>query len=168
MVIEAIAALIVGAAIMVLVLEPLIRVEPTPAPVVDPEEADESPRGQALTALREIEFDKATGKLSDADYTGLKERYTRVALEAMRAEASAGPTVPVAGDLEAQVAARVRSIRAATGAPTCPSCGPRPETDALFCSDCGRTLGGATCSRCHGALEDGSRFCERCGEKVAA
>jgi len=38
----------------------------------------------AVAALREIEFDRATGKLSDADYVQLKAHYTRQALASMR------------------------------------------------------------------------------------
>ena len=37
-----------------------------------------------MAALREIEFDRATGKLSDADYDFLKARYTARALDALR------------------------------------------------------------------------------------
>ena len=37
-------------------------------------------RDTAITALREIEFDRATGKLSDVDYGELKARYTREAM----------------------------------------------------------------------------------------
>ena len=51
----------------------------------DPED-DLSPRAVALRALKEIEFDRATGKLSDADYDVLKTRYTSEALAALRAE----------------------------------------------------------------------------------
>lgn len=173
MVFEAIAALIVGAAVLVLVLEPLIRSDvPAPA-LVDPEEAEESARGRALAALREIEFDKVTGKLSDADYATLKTRYTGAALEAIRAEDRAVPVAPGSAgtDLESQVAARVLALRAAAagGAPVCPACGPRPETDALFCSNCGRSLRPEDqCRRCRAPIPVGSRFCESCGEQVAA
>src|SRR5207247_9446047 len=38
----------------------------------------------ALRALKEIEFDRATGKLSDSDYEQLKAKYTHDALAAMR------------------------------------------------------------------------------------
>src|SRR5690242_17175373 len=48
----------------------------------------------AIAALREIEFDKATGKLSEADYTQLKERYTRQALARMRAPGARVGDVP--------------------------------------------------------------------------
>jgi hypothetical protein len=125
-----------------------------------------------LAALREIEFDRATGKLSDIDYAALKSRYTGVALQALRAEAR--PTDSpgaVTGDLEAQVAARVIALRtaAASGAPDCPACGPRPESDALYCSHCGRSLRAADhCRRCRAGVPAGSRFCESCGEQVAA
>jgi ribosomal protein L40E len=67
---------------------------------------------QAVDALREIEFDRATGKLSDADYDSLKASYTQRAISAMR---SAGSRV-------------------------CEKCGARPETDARFCSRCGTAL----------------------------
>lgn len=66
----------------------------------------------AVDALRELEFDRATGKISDADYASLKARYTNKALTVMRA-----------GD---------RLI--------CDKCGPRPEPDAVFCSNCGAPL----------------------------
>lgn len=66
----------------------------------------------AVEALRELEFDRATGKISDGDYGTLKESYTRKALTVMRA-----------GD-------RI----------VCERCGPRPEPDAVFCSNCGASL----------------------------
>src|SRR5881275_2961742 len=47
---------------------------------------DMSPRAVALRALKEIEFDRATGKLSDSDYDALKQKYTAEALVALRAE----------------------------------------------------------------------------------
>ena len=85
----------------------------------------------AVVALREIEFDRATGKLSDADYNDLKSRYTREAVAAMRREA-AGPR-PSDDELEAAV----RAYREQHG--KCPTCGPRPEPDAIYCSNCGRS-----------------------------
>src|SRR5262245_11908368 len=45
----------------------------------------------AIDALREIEFDRATGKLSDDDYSALKAEYTRSALVEMRARDSVAP-----------------------------------------------------------------------------
>src|SRR2546426_9361780 len=47
---------------------------------------DMRPQAVALRALKEIEFDRATGKLSDTDYDQLKAKYTQEALAAMREE----------------------------------------------------------------------------------
>src|SRR2546425_9402467 len=52
----------------------------------DPDD-DLSPGAVALRALKEIEFDRATGKLSDTDYDALRAEYTAAALAALRAEA---------------------------------------------------------------------------------
>jgi hypothetical protein len=167
---EAVAAALVGMVALWLVLRPLLGPPAAPDAVEEPVEQDETPKGVALLALKEIEFDRETGKLSDADYRYLKDKYTAEALEALRTEDGVG----VPGDVEALIAHRVQALRfaAATappGAPACPSCGPRPEADALFCSSCGGRLPApATCARCGTTLSSDSRFCEGCGSRVAA
>ena len=119
----------------------------------------------AVAALREIEFDRATGKLSDADYTDLKTRYTARALEAMRAGggAIAAEAVPVTDDAaEAAVLAIRRRIR------SCGRCGPRPEADAVYCSNCGGYLD-EKCAGCGRVVEEaGASFCAGCGRQLAA
>jgi len=120
---------------------------------------------EAVVALREIEFDRATGKLSDADYDELKARYTARALEAMRAadlaRGAAGPAV-TDDAIEAAVSAYRERMR------SCPSCGTRPEPDAVYCSNCGRYLPGA-CEGCGAPVtEAGAVFCTRCGRQLAA
>jgi len=118
----------------------------------------------AVAALREIEFDRATGKLSEADYAQLKEQYTRQALVTMRRMSSARAEGPAAGDDEVEVA--IRAYRAAR--PTCATHGPRPEPDAIFCSECGRYLAGK-CEQCGRRVEEaGARFCAACGHRLAA
>jgi len=117
----------------------------------------------AVAALREIEFDRATGKLSDADYTELKQRYTERAIAAMRREEGAASLVaPPEDEIEAAVLAwRARQ-------PACPTCGPRPEADAVFCSSCGSYLR-ARCARCDAVVDQaGARFCSGCGHGLAA
>lgn len=117
-----------------------------------------------LAALREIEFDRATGKLSDADYSDLKARYTERALAVMRAGESAEALASLPPEDAAEAA--VRRHRAALR--ECSHCGPRPEPDATYCSTCGRFLPGR-CSDC-GAPADqpGQRFCAGCGKGLAA
>jgi hypothetical protein len=138
---ELIAGVAVALAALALVLEPLARRSTaaldTPMDDADslPMEESESPKVQALLALKEIEFDRATGKLSDEDYAELKARYGRDALAALDAEHAQAAVMAEAEDPAEAL------IQAARGGMTvCPHCGPRPETGATFCSECGRPL----------------------------
>jgi hypothetical protein len=173
---EAVAASLVALAVIALIIGPLTRPgQGAPAGADEPEDLEETPKGMALTALREIEFDRATGKLSDEDYANLKHKYTAEALAILRVESggSDAPAVPAAavpgsgapGDaVEALIADRVRTLQASNI--RCRSCGPRPESDALFCSSCGRSLTVGGCATCGAPLVPGSRFCEGCGTAV--
>ncbi len=126
---------------------------------------DMSPQMVALRALKEIEFDRATGKLSDTDYEQLKGKYTEQALIALRGE---GVLTPGASPGVHEPRAVARGQR--TAGLTCPEHGARLEADAVFCSECGKRLGSALgyCARCGTALEDNARYCNRCGARVAA
>ncbi|MBV9880599.1 MAG: zinc ribbon domain-containing protein [Gemmatirosa sp.] len=140
--------------------EPARRPAPTPAPPASAQ------RSAAVDALREIEFDRATGKLSDDDYDALKASYTRDALAEMRARdaVGAGAGTDVADDPLERV---IRGYRAGARA-VCPVDGPRPEPDAAFCSACGRFLAGR-CASCGAACDqEGQRFCGDCGHALAA
>ncbi len=114
---------------------------------------------EAVVALREIEFDRATGKLSDGDYDELRARYTERALDAMRLGASAD--VP-----DDAVEAAVLAYRSRLKA--CANCGPRPEPDAIYCSNCGHYLPGACASCGHAVDEPAAAFCAACGRQLAA
>jgi hypothetical protein len=174
--------LVIGAALavaaLVYVLLPLFEaIAPVGARrAASPALAPES----AIDALREIEFDRATGKLSDDDYASLKSEYTRKGLVEMRARrgASPAPAAAMVGgvdggtpndesagaiDIAEAAVLRYRSIRR-----DCDTCGPRPEPDPVFCSSCGKYLKGA-CAHC-GAVVDtpASRFCAHCGNSLAA
>jgi hypothetical protein len=163
---EAIAAALVGMLAVFLVLRPLFSPPRRSSGPAEPLEPEETPKGVALTALKEIEFDRETGKLSDADYELLKQKYTGEALEALRAEERATART----DVEALIAARVRTLRSVPAATVnCATCGPRPEPDAAFCSTCGhRLLVAGACEHCGAPLAPDSRFCEGCGTRVAA
>jgi hypothetical protein len=151
------------------VLRPVLRpVAPAPHGAGTADEGDDpdddlSPQAVALRALKEIEFDRATGKLSDADYDELHAKYQAVALAALRDDAGTrGPPAPATQ--------RAPAVAGAPRVPACPVDGPRPEPDAVFCSTCGRRLGTAPgyCTRCGSTLETDARYCNRCGSRVAA
>jgi len=174
---ELLAGIVVAVAALALVLEPLVRgvsesTAGTESPVDDLDFTDiqesESPKVQALLALKEIEFDRATGKLSDEDYGVLKSKYAQVALAAIKEEDAAREEVGDAADAAEAAIQRARSERASV----CPVCGPRPESDAKFCSDCGRSLvtpdAAVRCSSCGSPVTPGGKFCANCGGVVAA
>jgi hypothetical protein len=175
---EALAAALVGLAALWLVLQPVISPKPRAPLPLEPPDPEETPKGVALTALREIEFDRETGKLSEPDYELLKAKYTAAAVEALRAESlGAGGDGRGSGapdDVEAMIAAKVRSLRSAVTSkspdlPQCPTCGPRPESDAVYCSTCGSRLPLLpVCTHCGAELPPDSRFCTACGTQVAA
>lgn len=138
--------------------------------------SDDAGRDDAVGALREIEFDRETGKLSEQDYEVLKARYTERALADMRARDSAAARATAAAGAVSSVAsgagdddlaeALVRRVREHGLA--CEDCGPRPEADAVYCSNCGRYLPGA-CASCGTAVTQvGAKFCGNCGESLAA
>ena len=172
----------IALAVSWLVLRPLLgeEIAPPPAPTAKVGANPARDGASAIEALREIEFDRVTGKLSDADYATLKSTYTEQALvelrereaRAARAAAPLPPgavspgAVPVgAGGAEA-VEAALAAFRAR--APRCPEHGVRPQAEATFCSECGRFLA-EHCPSCGAACErEGQRFCTNCGTSLGA
>jgi hypothetical protein len=175
---EMLAGLLVALAALAVVLEPLLRPAGIPAPADGPDEGDvadvrdlDSPKVQALIALREIDFDRATGKLSDEDYATLKAKYEVAALEAIRAEETGPESAGEGGTTGAlRVPVPTKSGNGARRA-VCPTCGPRPEKAPIFCSGCGRSLVietvGPRCRHCGALLGSRARFCAECGGPVS-
>ena len=155
-------ALIIGTVLAIgalaFVLHPLFFFSTTSrAPRATPDAPSED---SAIVALREIEFDRATGKLSDTDYSELRATYGERALSELRASA------PREAETVDAIEARVRDYRMTHR--ECPTCGLRPETDAVYCSTCGTFLDGS-CPQCSTPIaEPGAVFCSACGATLAA
>lgn len=126
-----------------------------------------------IRALREIEFDKATGKLSDADYAELRREYGAKAVRELRragapsaVTAESQPTPPTSASSADPIEDRVRAYRAARR--ECGLCGLRPESDATYCSNCGVFLDGR-CPDCGAnVVESSAGYCSRCGTTLGA
>lgn len=115
----------------------------------------------AVEVLREIEFDRATGKLSDADYGSLKSAYTARALAELRAPSAEPP----AG--EPTLPARSSTSRGTTPS-GCSSCGAGTVADAAYCIQCGHYLT-ERCPGCGAAITmAAARYCSACGGALAA
>ena len=93
----------------------------------------ERQKTEAYAAIKEAEFDYQMGKLTEADFATLRERYSRQALAAIAA-------------IEGTHATGARHPRAAgdnrpsTRVAYCPSCGRRVPPRTNFCAGCGRAL----------------------------
>lgn len=113
-----------------LILGPLVRrQEASPdrssLPQPDPDRA----KASALGAIRELEFDYQTGKISPEDYAQLRGRY-----EAKAVEAISRPAPSPRADLETRIEAEIKAARAKR---YCTSCGQSLSTSARFCPACG-------------------------------
>lgn len=90
----------------------------------------EHQKAEAYAAIKEIEFDYRMGKLSEADFTGMRNKFAAEALAAIAALDVAKP---------AQLRGRGDGRRGNRIA-FCPSCGRSVPPRANFCPGCGRTL----------------------------
>jgi hypothetical protein len=89
-------------------------------------------RDKVFDALRDFEFDHATGKLSDADYQSLRSRY----------EVKAAAILQQLDALEAALPKRnAQPLRGKQGSKlSCPRCHSRVEVNDHFCLTCGAKL----------------------------
>ena len=156
-----VAGTILAVGALTFVLYPLFfNVSDRPAPRRH-EEAAANADDSAIVALREIEFDRATGKLSERDYAELRKTYGDRALRELRVETIEPETAKPRDAIEARVRAYRQTHR------ECPTCGLRPETDAVYCSTCGGYLD-RVCAACAAEItEPGAVFCSSCGTSLA-
>ncbi len=162
-------ALVIALVAAALVLEPLLRAAPgeaasAPLPLFEDGDGADDPRlvrrDRALAALKEIEFDRATAKLSDDDYQKMKAQFTAEALEALRhadstrVDRSARPPVRPSASTDEAVERLIASARerlaAGAGAAgvagaarprSCLECGAVLEGRGRFCLECGAPAG---------------------------
>jgi hypothetical protein len=150
--------LVMAVVAVLLVLDPILRPAsraPQRPSVFD--EPDDDPKEHrkelALAALKEIEFDRATGKLSDTDYQSMLTRYTKEAVEALReSEAEAG----IAGG----------NGPAAAGVAGSGGVEADDPIERLIAETRAANKGRRFCSNCGAALEGSGRFCVECGAKA--
>ncbi len=116
-------------------------------------ETDDSPLAElirrkdtTLRAIKEVEFDHSTGKLSDEDFHRYDQRLRQQAIALMRQIEKHAPDMPAIEDeLEALIAAKRGEAPSPTVQPpsqvrACPKCGAPARDDANFCARCGAPL----------------------------
>ena len=111
----------------------------------------------ALAALRDLDFDFRTGKVSEEDYPELRAQWMVEAAKSAEAE----------GKDDDRLEALVRARKQAIGhLKRCPKCQNKLDAGARFCPNCGTDLGLA-CPSCGKVVLPGDLFCRSCGGKLA-
>jgi hypothetical protein len=153
--------IVVALAAVALVLDPVLR--PGRVRAAAPAADEDDPLGHrkdlALAALKEIEFDRATGKLDDADYERMKATYTAEALEAIREVEDAAAPVPQ------EPALAKRQVPAGVGASA--EGGSADPAEALIAAKRKAARSGRKfCSECGAEMEGAGKFCVECGARA--
>ncbi len=156
-------AVLLGLALLLPIVAVVVRPLTHPAEAA-PIPADEGGPGRlepVLAALRDLDFDHQTGKVSDQDYAP-----SRAALLAQAAEVMArGSGSSVEDILEERVREIRRHLEEASPARSCPACGGRISHGDRFCSNCGHPQGLA-CPRCGTAVQAADVYCVICGRRL--
>lgn len=138
-----IGGILLAVGIMLYVLEPVFSGRG--APLYDgQDDYDEGAarRRVALTALRDLEYDRATGKLDGHDYESLKADLSHEALQHLAEEPPDGgdPAVERASrELEEEIEEIRKALREGLH---CAGCGHLNAAGARYCGRCGEALPG--------------------------
>jgi hypothetical protein len=91
-------------------------------------------RHRVLRAIKELDFDHAMGKISDEDFTRVRQGYELRAVEIMR-------VLRQEPDLHPRLRAVLAQRSAArAGSPICVACDGINDADSKFCKHCGEKL----------------------------
>lgn len=149
-------------------------------------------RDAIYEAIRDVDFDRETGKLTAEDHRRIRERLTAEGVRVLQ-ELDRLMQAEAREDLEEEIEREVAALRQARPAElvkaeavtqpavepaiepevgaieveftTCYACGGRVRVGARFCTHCGVALTMA-CPTCEAPVMVGDRFCSRCGAKL--
>ena len=140
------AASLVGLAVL-RVIKPLTQKEPVAMPVMvgsRSRAAVEREKTLVLRSIKELEFDRAMGKVSEGDFEEMGRRLRVLAIRLMKqldvdaVDYMALIERELQGRLGSAAEERVAPAAAAEG--VCEHCGTVNDEDARFCKECGKSL----------------------------
>lgn len=140
-----IGGILLAAGVMLYVLEPVFSGRSAPV-YTGEDDYDEGAarRRVALTALRDLEYDRMTGKLDGKDYELLKGELSRDALRQLDPGPEGGGSDPgvdrASRELEEEIAQLRDALREGL---QCAGCEHVNRRGARFCGHCGQALGSA-------------------------
>jgi hypothetical protein len=129
------------------VLYPLFR-EPKGAPAMDLPDETELDRlldrkAVIYRSIKDLDFEHALGKLSEADYHRLQVDYKNDAALLLQELDQLGDSEDLNSEIEKEIAARKAALFAAQPdrkTLRCPSCGAETVAGKKYCPDCGKRL----------------------------
>ena len=173
-------AILITAAALLAVAYPILSKGSAAKPATSSQESLAELLGQrdaAMQALRELNFDRRMGKISDEDFAVFELNLKQHAAETLRAldEWEAQTDDALDQSLEREISARRSQL--ISGVRACPSCGRPAADDDKFCAICGAALAaapepeavapeGAVCSKCGRRADPDDRFCGGCGQAL--
>ncbi len=130
-------------------------------------------RDATYATIKDLEFDYAMGKLSEADYKSMRAKSETKAVAILQeldglkpVQGKNGHGVAKEDIIERQVR-RLRRGTASLRSVKCPKCGSLHSPDDAFCAKCGTSLRGARCPTCGTRAALGDKFCARCGARIS-
>jgi len=112
-------------------------------------------RTAVLSALRDLDFDYKTGKVSDEDYLPAHDQLL----------AEAARYIEGRDEKEDQLEAMIQKRRISKGE-NCAECGAHMDAGQRFCSKCGAQADHVDCPTCGKKVRVGDLFCSSCGTQV--
>ena len=124
---------------------------------LDARTSQKGQRDAVLSALRELDFDFRTGKISEEDYTPLRTQLMVEAAQYIETEEKESE----------QLEALIRTRRATQKQGfKCEHCDAPIRAGQRFCSKCGSAINYEQCPSCGKKIQPGDLFCSACGNKI--
>ncbi len=159
-----IGGILLAAGVMLYLLEPVFSGRRAPAGLGDDDYDEGAARRRiALTALRDLEYDRLTGKLDRKDYEELKGELSRDALRQL------GPVDDERGQVRRDVGDGERGGERAEERASLPAVDRASrDLEEEIAQIRGALREGLQCVECGHVNRRGARFCGRCGKAVGA
>lgn len=126
-----------------------------------------------LRAIKDIAYEHAVGKLSDADFERLDRAYRHRAKEVLRKlDEDLAPYLEraekiVEARLEGSSGGKGKKRKKLGARRDCPSCGTSNAGDAVHCKECGARIEPRACPACGTENDADAKFCKKCATPLA-
>jgi hypothetical protein len=121
----------------------------------------------ALRAIKELDFDRAMGKLSESDWKEMSGRLrTRAARLIRQLDAGSGYRAQIERDVAKRLAADARSAKASAERPSGSDDDTRLKDSRSDDAGSVKVSAARVCAACSTENDSDARYCKQCGQKV--